>query len=104
MEPINQGSTLYVPLNYPSMPNNLKKAIYQKKASSYQFTRGKGTKIEERDRQWILRLYYCLKGYDKFLDSLDSEIIEFIAMCASCSVNSIKSIIMSGISVKEDKR
>jgi len=59
---------------YSHMPDNLKKGSIAKKALKYKFDRVQGKLIDERDRQWILRIFYCLKLQDNYLNANDDDL------------------------------
>ena len=86
-------------------PNqNLQMGIYLKKAEKFKFERVQGKRLENNDRQWILRLYYWMKCQPLFSQLCDTKICQSIADIACCSKSVIQTIIKEDEVVSRDKR
>jgi hypothetical protein len=83
---------------------NLIKGTLKKKALKFQFKRGQGQFIDQRDRQWILRTYYVLKMHNNFVDEQDDVIKNLINEISSCSLDSIENIITEDTYHIQDNR
>jgi len=88
---------------YATMPRNLQKGIFKQKSQKYAFDRKNGKMVDNRDRQWILRLYYCMKQEDHYLNLDDSEVLTQIVEWSGCSPKTVESIISSGTVDVEDQ-
>ena len=73
-------------------------------AAKFEFKRGRGQMIEQKDRHWILRLFYWFRSQNLYSNMSDFEVRKMIADNACCDQKSIKTIIDEGVIQRNDNR
>lgn len=90
--------------NYSHIPRNLRRGIFQNKARGFEFDRVQGKLIDQRDRHWVLRVYYMLKSQDVYVDEPDNDLRNLVANIACCSIDSVNAILNADTYSVEDNR
>lgn len=87
-----------------SQQKNLQKGINVKVALKYAFERESGKLVDNKDRAWILRLFYWLKCQNEYIEMTDWNLMNMVADCSGCSYPTIKTIIESDSAQVKDER
>jgi len=90
----NMGQSAFSSNARQSQPNpNLQIGLYLKKAEKFKFERIQGKRLENNDRQWILRLYYWMKTQNLFSGLSETKLCQTIGDIACCSKSLVQTII-----------